>query len=124
LETNVIGIFSDKKLQERFGYTDNDFTVDIWDDFLYRYENGEPHEENDIEHHISVVFNDDSYSHNSVDGRECSVFFTLIQKFKQINFNNNKVYCAFEIISRGYSPSGKGRNYSELSDEFMKRTLA
>lgn len=124
LENNVKSVFLEKKLQEKFGYTDQDFIVEIWDDFEYRFENGEPHEETDIEHHISVIFTDDSYSYNDVDNRECSVFFTLKQKFKQINFNNNKVYCAFEILSRGYSPSGKGRDYSEFSDEFMKRTLA
>src|SRR5665648_19422 len=124
LENNVKIIFLDKRLQKKFGYTDKDFRVEIWDDFDYKFENGEPHEENDIEHHISVIFTDDSYSHNGVDGRECSVFFTLNLKFKQINFSNNKVYCAFEILSRGYSPSRKGRNYSELSDEFMKKTLA
>lgn len=124
LENKISSIFSDRKLQKKFGYTDEDFSIDIWDDFEYRFEKDEPYEENDLEHHISVVFNDDSYSHNDVEGRECSVFFTLNQKFKQINFNNNKVYCAFEIITRGYSPSGKGRDYSKLSDEFMKRTLS
>lgn len=36
LENNIKSIFLDRKLQERFGYTDTDFTVDIGDDGDYR----------------------------------------------------------------------------------------
>ena len=121
LEESIKNIFQDIKLQEKYGFTNADFIVDIWDDFLYRFDKGEPHEETDIEHFIEIKFTDDEYSHNNIDNRECSVFFSLREKFKQIDFRDRKVYCAFEIITRGYSPSGKGRNYSELSDEFMKR---
>lgn len=121
LENNIRSIFQDAKLQEKYGFTNEDFTVEIWDDFEYRFENKEPHEETDIEYTISVIFTDDTYSYNDVSGRECSIFFTIREKFKQINFYDNKVYCAFEIMTHGYSPSEKGRNYSELSNEFMKR---
>lgn len=121
LESNIENIFRDNNLQKKYGFTNDDFVVDIWDDFEYRFENEEPHSEIDIEHHISVIFTDDTYSYGDVSDRECTVSFTLKEKFKQINFKDNKVYCAFEIISRGYSPSSKDRDYSEMSDDFMKR---
>lgn len=121
LENSITSVFQDSKLQEKFGFTNDNFIVEITDDFDYRFENEEPYEETDIEHHISIIFTDDTYSHNDIDGRECSIFLTLRERFKQINFSNNKVYCAFEIITRGYSPSSKGRDYRELSDELMKR---
>lgn len=120
-ESNIKSIFQDSKLQEKYEFTNDDFIVEISDDFEYRFENEEPHEETDIEYIIEIIFTDDTYSHNDINNRECSIFLTLREKFKQINFNNNKVYCAFEIITRGYSPSGKKRDYRELSDELMKR---
>ncbi|HHW39009.1 MAG TPA: nucleotide-binding protein [Bacillales bacterium] len=121
LESKVKSIFQDKKLQENYSFTEGDFIVDIWDDLDYRIENDEPYEETDIQHTISVEFTDDSYTYNGETDRGCSIFITLIEKFKQINFDNKKVYSAFEILSRGYSPSNKGRDYSGLSDELMKR---
>lgn len=121
LESKVKIIFQDKKLQEKYSFTDGDFIVDIWDDLDFRIENDKPHEETDIEHCISIEFTDDSYTHNGISGRKCSIFLTFTEKFKQINFESNKVYSAFEIVSRGLSPSDKGRDYRGLSDELMKR---
>ncbi|MDQ0177616.1 hypothetical protein [Bacillus chungangensis] len=121
LEAKVRSVFQNNKLQENYNFTEEDFIVDIWNDLEYRIENDEPYEETDIQHTISVELTDDSYKHNGkIDGR-CSIFLTLIEKFKQINFDNKKVYSVFEIVTRGYSPSNKGRDYSGLSDELMKR---
>lgn len=121
LEGKIYSVFQDKKLQEKYKFTDGDFIVEIWNDIEYRIENEEPYEETDIEHIISVEFTDDSYTYNGISGRECSITLALNEKFKQINFNNNKVYSTFEIVSRGISPSDMGRDYRGLSDELMKR---
>lgn len=121
IEDSIKGIFQDVKLQKKYDFTNDDFIIEIWDDLDYRIDNKEPYEETDIEYFISINFTDDTFSSTDNSDKECSIFLSLKEEFKQINFSNNKVYSAFEIISRGYSPSGKGRNYSELSDEFMKK---
>ncbi|KAF6570558.1 hypothetical protein JDW19_22815 [Paenibacillus polymyxa] len=120
IEEKINSLLQDLKLQSKYGFTSDDYTVDITDDFLYKFEEEESIEE-DIKYFISVVFTDDTYTHNNIGGRECSLIFTLRENFKQINFGENKVYSAFEIITRGHSPSGKGRDYRGLSDEFVKR---
>lgn len=121
LENNIINIFKDNNFQSKYGFTDNDFYIDNSDDFEYRFNNNEPYSETDIEHFIFVIFKDDTYSNGNDSNNECSIFFSMKEKFKQINFSNNKVYSVFEIISHGYSPSGKGRKYSEISDELIKK---
>lgn len=121
LEDKIKSIFQDEKLQEKYRFTERDFIVDIWDDLDFRIENEQPHEETDIEHIVSVRFTDDSYTYNDISGRECSITLVLVEKFKQINFDTNKIYSAFEIISRGLSPSDSGRDYRSLSDELMKK---
>lgn len=120
LQNNFEKILSNSKFQKKYGFSNENYLIDIWDDALYRIENNQPSEDTDIQYYISIDFNDDSYSYNEVKDRSCSVTFQLSEKFKQINFYNYKVYSAFEIISRGYSPSGK-RDYNELSDELLKR---
>ena len=120
LENNVKSILGDSKLREKHGFTNESYLIEIWDDFLYRIENDEPSQETDIQYYISIEFIDDTYSANEVKDKLCSVNFQILEKFKQINFTNYKVYSAFEIISRGYSPSQK-RNYDALSDDILKR---
>lgn len=130
LEVNALDIYFQDKIheilksqyfQENYPYINNNYIIDIWDDMDYRYENNEPCEDTDIEHFVSVVFTDDCYSYGECTNRECSIFITLRECFKQINFSVNKVYAAYEITSSGYSPSGIGRNYAELSADFLAR---
>ncbi|WP_342480251.1 hypothetical protein NST07_23475 [Paenibacillus sp. FSL L8-0340] len=118
LEKKLHNIVSNAKLQKKYNYSKECYSIEIWDDLLHRIENEEPSEETDVEYHISIEFNDDTYSFKEYTNKTCSVFFQLIEKFKQINFTNNKVYTVFEIISHGYSPSEK-RNYGGLSDEIL-----
>jgi hypothetical protein len=120
LESNVKSILSNSKIQERYGFKSESFFIEIWDDLLYRIDNEEPSEETDIEYYISIEFTDDTYSFNEIENKACSITFQLSERFKQINFSNYKVYSAFEVISRGYSPS-KIRDYDSLSDEILKR---
>jgi hypothetical protein len=70
--------------------------------------------------YISIEFNDDTYSYRDVKDAVCSVTIEFKEKFKQINFETNKVYSAFEIISHGYSPSER-RKYDQLSNELVVR---
>lgn len=120
LQADVERILSDSKIRKKYGFTNDNYSVEIWDDLLDRIDKGEPSEDTDIQHFISIEFTDDVYSFNEVKNEICSVTFQLSERFKQINFSNRKVYSAFEIISRGYSPSEK-RDYSGLSDEIVKR---
>ncbi|MBR9648574.1 hypothetical protein [Clostridium tyrobutyricum] len=118
LQADVERILSDSKIQKRYGFTNDTYVIEIWDDLLYRIDNGESAEDSDIQHFISIEFTDDIF--NEVRDEKCCISFQLSEKFKQINFSNYKVYSAFEIISRGYSPSEK-RDYSGLSDEIIKK---
>ncbi|MBC9786267.1 hypothetical protein H1S01_17555 [Heliobacterium chlorum] len=113
-------ILSERKLQEKYCYSDNNFIIEVWDDLMYRIENNEPSKETDIEYHVSIEFNDDTYSYKEYTNQTCTVFFQFVEKFKQINFSNNKVYTVYEIISHGYSPSKK-RDYNGLMSEVIKR---
>lgn len=120
LENCVNNILKSKKIQSKYGFTSNDFSVEIWDDIEEKIQEHEPYSEADIEYHIMVSFNDDTYSYKNVE-KGCSVSLSFKEKFKQIDFsNNNKVYSALEFTSNGYSPSGKGRNYGEISNELYK----
>lgn len=114
-------ILTEKSIQKKFDFINKNYTIDIWDDFEWRFENDKPCEETDIEYIISIKFIDDSYSHGEYTDQECSVFFSLKECFKQIDFSKNKVYSAYEIISSGYSPSGLGRNYGQVSEEIKKK---
>lgn len=114
-------ILTEKSIQKKFDFINKNYTIDIWDDLEYRFENEQPYEETDIEYFISIIFIDDNYSYGEFIDRECSVFFTLKECFKQIYFNKNKVYSAYEIVSSGYSPSGLGRDYRQVSEAILKR---
>lgn len=121
LEEKVSSVLKSSSFRKKVDSVRDNYIIDIWNDFEYRIDNDEPCEEGDIQHFVSIVFTDDNYSFGEVDNRECSVFFTIEEKFKQINFTNNKVYSAFEITSSGYSPSNKKRNYQKVLDELLKR---
>lgn len=88
---------------------------------IYRIENDEPIEDTDIEHYIEVSFNDDSYVNGDDKKRICLVRISIVLKFEQINFTNNKIYSVFEIGSRIYSPSDKKRDYEQISNELLKK---
>lgn len=120
LQARIEGVLNDSKIQKKYGFTNKNYYIEIYDDLLYRIDNKEPTEDTDIQYFVSIEFTDDVYSYKDVKDRNCSISFQLCEKFKQINFNNNKVYSAFEIISQGYSPSEK-RNYSGLADEIIKK---
>lgn len=118
LKADVERILNNSKIQEKYRFDNDAYVIEVWDDLEYRIDNGEPTEDADIQHFISIEFIDDVF--NEAKDKKCSISFQLSEKFKQINFSNYKVYSAFEIISRGYSPSEK-RDYSGLSDEIIKR---
>lgn len=113
-------IMLDSKLQEKYIYSKDCYKIEIWDDFLYRLDNNQPTEETDISYYVLIEFNDDKYSHGEVKNVACSITIEFKEKFKQINFEANKVYSAFEIISHGHTPSEK-RKYSKLSEEMVVR---
>lgn len=121
IEKALKRILEDERVRKKFPFLQNNYIIEVWDDFEYRFDNEQPCEEQDIEYMASIVFVDDNYSYGGVDDRECSVFFEFKEKFKQCNFGDKKVYSIFEIVSHGYSPSNIDRNYEELSDEVLNQ---
>lgn len=113
-------IMSDDELQSNYKLKFENYNIDMYDDFFQRIDNEESTEEIDISYFISIKFNDDSYSYKEVKNATCSIMIEFREKFKQINFQTNMVYSAFEIISHGSSPSEK-RKYSDLSSEIVIR---
>lgn len=120
LENTIINIFQSVGFQKRFQLDISKISVDIWNDLEYRIDNQEPCGDTDIEHHINIYFSDDTHSHVGFEDSPSSVFFSIKESFKQINFVDKKVYVAFEIITKGYSKSKMGRNYEAISDYLVK----
>lgn len=128
IESDTLESFFERKIQEIFGmesikkkysFISDNYSIEMWDNIEDLLKNKRPWDDTDIETYISIVFNDDRYSHNEYKNQECSILFTFQECFKQINFIERKVYSAFRI-SRGYSPSGLNRNYDQLSYDILK----
>lgn len=120
---NIVNkIMLDNGLMIKYKYDPHSYDVEIWDDFLYLLDTIDDVKEEDISYYISVNFYDDSYSYKDINNEMCSINISFIEKFKQINFEKNKVYSAFEIISNGGPSEGLGkRDYVGLSNEIVTR---
>ena len=123
LEKMINKIFEDKKVQKKYNINASDYKIEITNDSRERTENSQANCDVDIQHCTSIIFTDDKLPFNSVnDFNEnygyCSIFFYFKEKIKQINFQNKKVYSAFEVILVGFTLDGK-RNYKGLTEEIM-----
>lgn len=120
VERIITKIIGESELEEKFKYSKENYRIEMFDDVLQRHENNEPTAETDITYYVLIEFNDEVFINRQQQTEPCSVTIAFMEKFKQINFESNIVYSAFEIISHGHTPS-ENRDYGELSEEIVIR---
>lgn len=105
----VFKVLEIKEIREKFEFDINELKVSIeeWlnDDWEV------------VEEVLTITFLDDVYINDGTSNEEIgTVYITFREKFKQINFENSKIYSAFETLALGANHHQAKRNYCELAE--------
>ncbi|MCU5435110.1 hypothetical protein OCF16_18865 [Bacillus mobilis] len=110
ISTNIYRILELEKVQKKYGYSMDKIKLEIFEDLNDNWEV----EEN----YIQIIFLDNEYYNEKLRTNEFgSIVITFKESFNQINFQDNRVYMAFEISSIGGNNTFNtfNRDYNEFA---------
>ncbi|MDG1619394.1 MULTISPECIES: hypothetical protein [Bacillus cereus group] len=110
ISTNIYRILELEKVQKKYGYSMEKIKLEIFEDLNDNWEV----EEN----YIQIIFLDNEYYNEKLRTNEFgSIVITFKESFNQINFQDNRVYMAFEISSIGGNNTFNtfNRDYNEFA---------
>ena len=108
----IKSILDNKVIRKKYELALDSYSIEMYDYFADGFE-GEKMNEANISYYMFITFNDDTRITPQGETVNCDVNFQFREDFKNINFDDKKVYSAFEITSFSYPPDGK-RNYRDL----------
>ncbi|MEJ9227510.1 hypothetical protein [Priestia aryabhattai] len=111
MANKIFTILGLEKVQKKFGYNIRDIEFEI-DEHL-------DDDWNLLENVLRLTFLDNPYYNSKAEENEYGgITISFKEEFKQINFEESKVYSAFEIISVGFGheDNDSERNYIEFAN--------
>lgn len=111
LANKIFTILELEKVQKKFKYNIGDIEFEI-DEYL-------DDDWNVLENVLSLTFLDNEYYNRKAEQNEYGgIWISFKEEFKQINFEESKVYSAFEIISVGFGhqDNDSERDYIEFAN--------